>query len=89
MKTFSAAEAKNRFGVLLESAQREPVRIEKNGRPVAVLLSQTEYEKIAVLLEEAENAWLVELAKEGLASGFVGVEESEAFFKSLMDDAKA
>jgi len=51
MKTFSAAAAKNRFGVLLESAQRKPVRIEKNGRPVAVLLSQTEYEKIAVLLD--------------------------------------
>lgn len=87
MKTFSAAEAKNRFGVLLESAQRGPVRIEKNGRPVAVVLSQTEYEKLAALFEEAENAWLVELAKEGLASGFIGVKETQALFRRIRDAA--
>lgn len=85
MKTFSAAEAKNRFGVLLESAQREPVRIEKNGRPVAVVLSQTEYEKLAALFEDAENAYWAQLAKEGEASGFVGVEEGERLLRDLLN----
>lgn len=87
MKTVSAAEAKNRFGVLLESVQREPVRIEKNGRPVAVVLSQTEYEKLATLFEEAENAYWGQLAREGEASGYMSAEETAAFFKQVLDDA--
>lgn len=41
----NAKEAKNRFGVLLEEAQRGPVSIHKNGRPVAVLLSVKDYER--------------------------------------------
>lgn len=85
MKTFSAAEAKNHFGVMLESVQREPVRIEKNGRPVAVVLSQTEYEKLAALFEEAENAYWVQQAKEGHASGYIGTEAGEQLLHDLLN----
>ena len=35
MKTIASAEAKSHFGALLDTAQREPVMIEKKGRPVA------------------------------------------------------
>lgn len=38
-----AAEAKTKFGALLEKAQREPVTISKKGRPVAVMMSIEEY----------------------------------------------
>ena len=38
MRTMSAKDAKNHFGELLMEAQRAPVTIEKNGKPVAVLL---------------------------------------------------
>ena len=89
MKTFSAAEAKNRFGVLLESVQREPVRIEKNGRPVAVILSQTEYEKMAALFEEAETAYWGQLGKEGDASGYLTVAETEALFQRIKNASEA
>jgi len=34
MKAIAAREAKNRFGSLMDVAQREPVAIEKHGRPV-------------------------------------------------------
>lgn len=44
-KTMSALEAKNRFGELLMDAQRGPVTIEKHGKPVAVVLSQEDYER--------------------------------------------
>ena len=44
MKRIAAREAKNRFGQLMDDAQREPVTIEKNGRPVAVVMSLGEYE---------------------------------------------
>lgn len=40
----SATEAKNRFGQLLEQAQRAPVVIEKAGRRHSVLLSVEQYE---------------------------------------------
>ena len=39
MKVFGAREAKDEFGRLLDTARREPVTIEKKGRPVAVVLS--------------------------------------------------
>lgn len=40
----AAGQAKNRFGELLERAQRGPVRIEKHGRAVAVVLSAEDYD---------------------------------------------
>ena len=46
MKTVAAKEAKNNFGELMDSAQREPVTIERRGRPVAVVISAREYEQI-------------------------------------------
>jgi prevent-host-death family protein len=46
MKAFTAKDAKNRFGELMDTVQREPVTIQKHGRPVAVVLSEVEYEKM-------------------------------------------
>ena len=43
-KAIPAAEAKTNFGALLDRVQREPVRISKNGRPVAVLMSMDEFD---------------------------------------------
>gem|GEM_PF-352664 len=37
--TFSAKEAKNNFGRLLDEARHAPVVVEKNGRRVAVVMS--------------------------------------------------
>jgi prevent-host-death family protein len=45
MIKLAAREAKNRFGHLMDQAQREPVTIEKNGRPVAVVISMEEYQR--------------------------------------------
>jgi antitoxin Phd len=46
MATISATEAKQRFAQLLDTAQREPVHIQRHERDVAVLVSATEYEKM-------------------------------------------
>lgn len=43
MADMSATDAKNKFGQVLEMAQAEPVRIQKNGRDVAVVLSAEQY----------------------------------------------
>ena len=43
MVEISATDAKNKFGEVLEMVRKEPVRIQKNGRDVAVMLSVEEY----------------------------------------------
>lgn len=47
MAEISATDAKNKFGEVLEMARKEPVRIQKNGRDVAVMLSAEEYQRLA------------------------------------------
>ncbi len=39
MRTLTSVEAQNRFGELIDGAQREPVTITRRGRPVAFMLS--------------------------------------------------
>jgi len=46
MSTIAANEAKQSFGKMLDSAQREPVLIQKHNRPAAVVLSALEYERL-------------------------------------------
>jgi prevent-host-death family protein len=46
MKVMAAGKAKNGFGLLIDTARAEPVTIEKHGRPVAVVLSVEEYERL-------------------------------------------
>jgi prevent-host-death family protein len=46
MKVMPARKAKNAFGLLIDTARAEPVTIEKHGRPVAVVLSIEEYERL-------------------------------------------
>ena len=39
-------EAKNNFGLLIDNAQRAPVRIEKHGLPAAFVLSVVDFEQL-------------------------------------------
>lgn len=45
MKTYTALDAKNRFGQLLDAAQREPVTVTKQGRASVVVMSIQDYER--------------------------------------------
>jgi prevent-host-death family protein len=42
----TATDAKNRLGQVLESAQREPVFIDKSGRRHSVVISAARYEEL-------------------------------------------
>lgn len=44
MQTFTANQAKTRFGELLDLAQKEPVRVTRRERAVGVLVSAADYE---------------------------------------------
>ncbi len=46
MKTMSAREAKNAFGLMIDTARAVPVRIEKHGRGVVMVISVEEYERL-------------------------------------------
>ena len=46
MKTMSAREAKNAFGLLIDLAIAEPVVIERHGRPVVVVVSYENFERL-------------------------------------------
>lgn len=70
MKATNATEAKNRFGQLMDMAMTEPIAIDKKGRPVAVLLSYTEYSRLA----ELDDRYWGEKAMKALQNGFVAEE---------------
>ncbi len=83
MEIMTAKDAKNGFGRLLDAARRQPVTIQKNGRPVAVMLSSEEYER----LEALENAYWLARAKEAEAEGYLGTAEGERMIGDLTDAA--
>ncbi len=43
METLNASDAKREFGEVILKAQQGPVGINKNGKPVAVMISATAY----------------------------------------------
>ena len=69
MKTFSALDAKNRFGQLLDAAQREPVTITKQGRPAAVMLSVGDYERIRGAARHRLLATIEQTQREAATAG--------------------
>ena len=81
MRTMTSAEAQNHFGMLLDTAQREPVTITRRGRPVAYLLSPQEF---GALLQGTAHESTRELlaafrgsGKGGSASRLVAEREAE------------
>jgi antitoxin Phd len=79
MKNVAAAEAKNHFGHLLDMAQRTPVTIEKKGRPVAVVMSIDEYQRLEQL---EDRAWANEalIAK---SEGLISTDKSMQFLDDI------
>lgn len=76
----SATEAKSHFGKLLDTARREGVAIEKQGRAVAVILSQEEFERLS---EIEDKLWILK-ANAAKNEGFLSEEESDKFLDELL-----
>lgn len=51
MERLNASDAKREFGDMLLKVQKSPVGINKNGKPVAVMISAVEYEQIELMKE--------------------------------------
>jgi prevent-host-death family protein len=56
MEVLNASDAKREFGELILKAQNAPVGINKNGKPVAVVVSAKEYEQLKALQQLALKA---------------------------------
>lgn len=78
MKTASATDVKNHFGEYLQSSLKEPLVIEKTGRPVAVMISMEDYERLQAL----EDAYWVKKAEEAESGGYLGVVATKKFISS-------
>ncbi len=81
MKSLNANEVKTQFGDVLLQVQREPLQINRNGKPVAVMLSMEDYQmmdeiKLRILKEKIARA------EADIARG--DVMDCDAFFAQLM-----
>lgn len=50
MQTYTANEAKTRFGEFLDRVQREPVRVMRHDRVVGVMVSAEDYEAMRAFM---------------------------------------
>jgi prevent-host-death family protein len=82
MKRVSVAEAKNTLPALLHEAEAQPVEIVRRGKPVAVILSRANYDR---LRGRGEGVWAAlerfrtthDLVELDAASAFDGVRDAK------------
>jgi prevent-host-death family protein len=77
MKEAAATDVKNKFGQMLEAVMSEPIAIEKKGRPVAVMMSIAEYERLV----EIEDRYWGEKALKAIEEGFVSDSKTKALLE--------
>jgi len=63
MQTFTANEAKTRFGEFLDRAQREPVRVMRHDRVVGVMVSAEDYDAMRVFYADRLRKTMDETAQ--------------------------
>lgn len=69
MQTYTANEAKTRFGEFLDKVQREPVRVMRHDRVVGVMVSAEDYEAMRAFYADRLRKTLHETAKAAAAAG--------------------
>jgi len=81
MEILTANQAKTHFGELLIKAQKEPVQIDKNGKPTAVVVSIEDYEgSERAKLEMLKSR--MKIAEYEINNGMTS--EGDEFFKKLL-----
>ena len=81
MEIFTANEAKNRFSEVILMSQKEPVKVTRSGKPVAVIVSIDEYNAT----EELKLRYVREYVQEAFTDIENGnVEDGDTFFQDLI-----
>lgn len=79
MEHLNATDAKRVFGELLIKAQIEPISISKNGKPIAVIVSDKEFHELETFKEQ--------VLKLAIAEGLGDLNKSKIFsHKSIFDN---
>ncbi|MEO1530317.1 MAG: type II toxin-antitoxin system Phd/YefM family antitoxin [Planctomycetota bacterium] len=79
MLHISSSELKKQLGSYLAEAEREPIQIEKSGRPVAIMLSPSEYQH---LKQMEDQYWIARADAARHSDQWVG---HNAVFERLTD----
>ncbi|MFT4194439.1 type II toxin-antitoxin system prevent-host-death family antitoxin [Ottowia sp.] len=74
MQTFTANEAKTRFGELIDRVQREPVRVTRRNRVVGVMVSPDDYAAMRAFYADRLAHTLQDTAHAAEASGLTDAE---------------
>jgi prevent-host-death family protein len=69
MQTYTANEAKTRFGEFLDKVQREPVRVMRHDRVVGVMVSAEDYEAMRVFYADRLRKTVRDSAEYASAAG--------------------
>ena len=81
MQTYTANEAKTRFGEFLDRAQREPVRVLRHDRVVGVMVSAEDYEAMRAFYADRLRHTMDEAAATAAKAGL-----TEATLDALLAD---
>jgi prevent-host-death family protein len=81
MVSLTSKEAKEKFGMLVDTARREPVTITKHSRPTVVVISTERYAELEALEDEI---WAAR-AKKAEKKGYLDTEESEAIISEILN----
>jgi prevent-host-death family protein len=77
MQTFTAKEAKTRFGELLDRVQRAPVRVTRHNRVVGVMVSAEDYAAMRRFYAERLRKTMNETAKAAERAGLTPAKLAE------------
>ena len=83
MKTFTANEAKTRFGEFIDLAQREPVRVMRHDRVVGVMVSAQDYEAMRAYYADRLRQTMDKTADQAARAGLT----EEALAALLADES--
>ncbi|MEN6356940.1 MAG: type II toxin-antitoxin system prevent-host-death family antitoxin [Armatimonadota bacterium] len=81
MVSLTSKEAKEKFGMLVDTARREPVTITKHNRPAVVVISSERYAELEALEDEI---WITR-AKKAEKRGYKSADESEAIISEILN----
>jgi len=88
MRTIPASKAKTHFGELLDSAQREPITVSKQGRPVAIMMSIQDYEEMKLAHLRTYLSEGVEQIKRGESTTINNQKELHHFFENIKENSR-
>lgn len=85
LTTFSAKDAKARFGEVLDEALGQPVGITRHDRLTAYIVSRKEFEKMVAHVQYLEDQLWLAKAEAARNEGFASKERVNAFLRDFSE----